>query len=181
MANYNKKKKDLSSYLVPYYKLSENPNCTCPPGLYCECGPDYRPRDGGRCGVRRTRFPVDISRVKDDGWKYGYFPHRLSAFGPHSWVNGAGEVMIYGPKSGQKAYENEMYPNLRALGPIPEVPEYEVLPGEYQEGFKDKKKKPVKGKKEGFGLGYGSGNAVYYNFPVERNYECGFKPFALYG
>ena len=133
----------------------------------------------GRCGVRRTRFPVEISRIKDDGWKYGYFPHRLSAFGPHSWVNGAGEVMIYGPKSGLKAQD------------LPEPQEYEVLSGVYKEGLSESpcdssnspqsKKKKEKKKKEGFELGYGSGNAVYYNFPVERNYECGFKPFALYG
>jgi hypothetical protein len=161
----SKQKKDLPSYLVPGYKLNKNPNCTCPPGLYCECGSDYRPRDGGRCGVRRTRFPIEISHVKDDGWKYGYLPHRLSAFGPHSWVNGSGEVMIYGPKSGLKAQD------------LPEPQEYEVLT---KEGMSQNKKKKET-KKEKFELGYGSGNAAYYNFPVERNYECGFKPFALYG
>jgi len=172
MTNYNKKKKDLPSYLVPDYKQGENPNCFCPPGLYCECGSDYRPRDGGRCGVRRTKFPVNISQFKDDGWKYGYLPHRLSAFGPHSWVNGAGEVMIYGPKPGLKAQD------------IPEPQEYEVLPGAYKEGLGKCKQGPKsknKKKKESFELGYGSGNAVFYNFPAERNYECGFKPYALYG
>lgn len=173
MASYGKKKKDLPSYLVPDYKLDKSSNCTCPPGLYCECGSDFRLRDNGRCGVRRTRFPVDISRVKDDGWKYGYLPHRLSAFGPHSWVNGVGEVMIYGPKYGLKAYESEWYPGIKTLS-------YMETPEVYSEAFENGKKKKEKGK-EKFELGYGSGNATYYNFPRERNYECGFKPYALYG
>ena len=53
----SKQKKDLPSYLVPGYKLSRSPNCTCPPGLYCECGPDYRPRDAGALWSTANEIP----------------------------------------------------------------------------------------------------------------------------
>jgi hypothetical protein len=61
-----------------------------------EC-PEYVPRNNGKCGLMRSSYIKPIASC-DNHWKYGYYAHRLSAFGPNSWKNGVGEYGIYGPK-----------------------------------------------------------------------------------
>ena len=150
------------SKLIPNYKTETIGQCSCPPnGDYCDCEPEYKPRNKGRCGMRRVRFPAprdDLSKdgvsnyyQRDDAWKYGYFTHRLSAFGPGaSWKNGVGEVAIYGPKFGLEQQDKQI-----------------------------QSQKPEQ--RENFAFGYGSGNDLAYNYPEDYDHSCGFKPYMLYG
>lgn len=67
-----------------------------------KCGPEFVPRNNGKCGWMRVRPNTKLDyNNRDDGWKYGYFNHRLSSGGSgfeSVWNNGVGENMVYGPK-----------------------------------------------------------------------------------
>ena len=189
--------------LVPEYKTYPYQN-SCSTKLDASnptCYPQYRPRDYARCGFRMHNRHYNPKRNNDHSWKYGYLEHRLSSFGPKNvWINGMGEVIVYGPKEdlpeSVKQYEWTNDPQLPNQSNIPEyqlqnrsmqsvLPRQSICPGIQIQptNTKSQKYQPFSSnqtKKENFGFGYGSGNIDSVNRPEELNYSCGWKAYGYY-